>query len=177
MTPDRGPSPVIETERLILRRPEAGDLDGFMAFMTSDRSRFAGGVLDPHAAWRAFGVELGHWELRGFGMFAVTERAAPSTCLGMVGPWYPSGWPERELGWLIWPEAEGRGIAGEAAAAARDHAFGTLGWETAVSYIHPQNARSIALAERLGARRDDAAARPPGEDARETVVYRHRRAA
>ena len=56
-----------------------------------------------------------------------------------------------------------------AAEAARTHVFETLGWDTAVSYIDPQNARSIALAERLGAVRDDSAARPHPDD----LVYRH----
>ena len=59
-----------------------------------------------------------------------------------------------------------------AAAAARDHAFGALGWETAVSYIDPDNIRSVALAERLGARHDPEA-RGPGENS--CLVYRHPR--
>jgi RimJ/RimL family protein N-acetyltransferase len=59
----------------------------------------------------------------------------------------------------------------EAAACARDHAFGVLGWKTAVSYIAPANTRSIRLAERLGAVRDPQAPRFPGEA--EVLVYRH----
>ena len=43
------------------------------------------------------------------------------------------------------------GAAAEAAAAVRDHARTHLGWKTAVSYIDLDNARSIALARRLGA--------------------------
>ncbi len=160
--------PVIETERLVLRGPEPRDCDGFCAFMTSERSRYAGGVLDRPAAWRAFGVELGHWPLRGCGMWAVTMKGV-DTCLGLVGCWYPDGKPERELGWILWEYAEGKGVAFEAAAASRDYAYRELGWDTAVSYIAPENARSIALAERLGAVRDDDADRPSPED----LVYRH----
>ena len=48
--------------------------------------------------------------------------------------------------------AEGRGIAREAAVAARAYAYGRLGWQTAVSMIDPANTRSIRLAERLGCR-------------------------
>ncbi len=51
----------------------------------------------------------------------------------------------------------------------RRHAYEDLGWETAVSYIDPANARSIALAERLGCTRDDAADRVHPDD----LVYRH----
>jgi RimJ/RimL family protein N-acetyltransferase len=67
--------------------------------------------------------------------------------------------------------AEGRGFASEAAAAVRDHAFRALGWPTLVSYMDPENDRSVRLAERLGGVRDDAAARPAGPD--ECIVYRY----
>ncbi|MEO1491568.1 MAG: GNAT family N-acetyltransferase [Pseudomonadota bacterium] len=163
------PSPVIETERLILRRPTPEDQAGSIAFMMSDRSQFVGGPMTRHKAWFAFASELGHWEIHGYGSFAVTVRG-DDTCLGLIGPWFPGGWPEHEIGWLIWPEAEGTGFAYEAALATRAWAYRELGWQTAVSYIDPGNTRSIALAERLGAVRDDAA--PRGVDA-EDLVYRH----
>ena len=67
------------------------------------------------------------------------------------------------------PAAEGKGYAFEAAQAARAHAFDVLGWETAVSYIDPGNARSIELAERLGAVRDPEAAPFHEGD----LVFRH----
>ncbi|TMV69267.1 GNAT family N-acetyltransferase, partial [Thioclava sp. BHET1] len=77
----------------------------------------------------------------------------------------------REMGWSLWSaEGEGRGYAREAARAVIAHAFGPLGWDTAVSYIAPDNARSIALAERLGAIRDDSAAHPGDTPC---LVYRH----
>jgi RimJ/RimL family protein N-acetyltransferase len=73
----------------------------------------------------------------------------------MAGPWYPVGWPEREIGWAIWDDRlEGTGLAREAAEATRADAYGRLGWTSAISLIAPSNARSIALAERLGARPD-----------------------
>ncbi|MEL6197095.1 MAG: GNAT family N-acetyltransferase, partial [Pseudomonadota bacterium] len=69
---------------------------------------------------------------------------------------------------------EGKGITQEAALAARAHAYGTLGWPTAVSYIDHGNDRSIALAERLGAARDAAAAFPGQDEGAEPChVYRH----
>ena len=83
--------------------------------------------------------------------------------------WFPADWPETEIGWIMFEGGEGKGYAFEAAEAARTHVFETLGWDTAVSYIDPHNARSIALAERLGAVRDDSAERPHPDD----LVYRH----
>lgn len=163
--------PRLETERLILRGPEARDWDQWRPFALSERAQYIGGPYTLGTAWRSFGHILGHWVLRGFGTFVVTLKG-DDTAVGGVGPWYPANWPERELGWTCWrDDLEGTGVMFEAACAARDHAFGVLGWDTAVSYIDPPNARSIALAERLGAVRDHAAETPGHEH--EVLVYRH----
>ena len=68
----------------------------------------------------------------------------------------------------LWDRAEGRGIAFEAIRAVRAHAYRTLGWPGAVSYIEPENARSIRLAERLGCVRVDEPTPYPGG-----LVWRH----
>ena len=102
-------------------------------------------------------------------MWAVTLRG-DNDCVGLVGPWTPPDWPETEIGWMMFdPAIEGTGIATEAAAAAVKHAYDVLGWQTAVSYIAHTNARSIRLAEKLGAKLDVGAKAPTPE----TLVYRH----
>lgn len=169
--PIAGPAPVLETARLVLRMPDARDAEGFIRFYGDPRSRHIDGPQDRATAWRMFATEIGHWHLRGFGMWAVCLRDAPDQALGIVGAWCPDGWPEREVGWLLWPESEGRGIGYEAGRAALDHAFGVWGWDTAVSYIAPENARSIDLAARLGALHDPHARRP--DDKPGCLVYRH----
>ncbi|MEO0719488.1 MAG: GNAT family N-acetyltransferase [Pseudomonadota bacterium] len=142
--------PTLETERLILRAPSQSDFDAEAEFYASARSGFVGGPLERDQAWRVFATMIGHWSLRGFGHFAVEERDTGLYC-GLVGPWFPEGWPEPEIGWSIHARAEGRGIAREAAMRARRYVYEELGWTTAISLIDPQNLRSIALAERLGA--------------------------
>ncbi len=169
-TPDLVGVPIVETERLVLRAPASRDVDAYIAAHDEERAQWMGGHSGRDAAWRAFSAITGHWALRGFGLWAVTRKGSEAI-LGTVGCWYPEGWPEREIGWFIFPPAEGLGLAREAALAARDFAYSRLGWATAVSYIHPKNARSIALAERLGAVRDDKAARPKPELG--TLVFRH----
>lgn len=160
----------IETDRLILRRPTGDDWPAARAFFTSVRSKGVGGPLSEDAAFRQLATEIGHWAIRGFGMWAVT-RKGDDTALGLIGPWCPPDWPETEIGWMIWsPQAEGTGIATEAARAAIHDAYTRLGWQTVVHYITPDNARSIALAEKLGARRDDTAPLIPGKDPH--LVYR-----
>lgn len=144
-------TPVLETERLILRAPQADDLAPYAAFYASERAGFVGGPLTEDLAWRGFGHAIGHWVLRGYGMFIVVDKASEKA-IGMVGPWNPATWPEAELGWSLWdPAFEGKGFAREAVIAARNYAYTQLGWTTAISLIAPENAASAALAARLGA--------------------------
>lgn len=142
--------PTLTTERLTLRAQGPEDIAAFTAMMSEPRTAFVGGPLSPELAWRSLAGEIGHWTLRGFGRWSVIERETDLYC-GVVGLWFPEGWPEPEIGWTLAGAAEGRGIGQEAAEAALAHAYNTLGWSTAISLIDPANARSIALAQRLGA--------------------------
>lgn len=163
----------LETPRLILRPPEPGDWTVFHEFMMSDRSTAFGSHRDLARAFRSFAAELGHWQIFDYGMWAVTWRG-DDTCRALVGPWTPPDWPETEIGWMVLDgSAEGTGLATEAARAAIAHAYGVLGWTTAVSYIGPGNARSIRLAEKLGAVLDPAAPQPRPDAP--VLVYRHPR--
>lgn len=165
-----GPTPTLRTERLVLRQPAPRDCDAVCAFLTSERSATLGGPNDAGRAWRIFAQEIGHWAIRGYGMWAVTTPD-DDTAIGMIGPWCPDDWPETEIGWMMFGNAEGKGLAFEAARAAIDDAYSRLGWRTAVSYIAPENARSIALAERLGAVLDPDAPQPKPDQP--CLVYRH----
>ena len=162
--------PTITTTRLTLRGPMASDLDGFVDFFTSDRAKYAGGSSDTAKATREFTEMVDHWALHGFGSF-IMVRKDTGTAIGHVGGLQPSGWPEKELGWSIWRDAdEGHGYASEAVIAARDHLFADRGWTTAISYIAPDNTRSLAFAERLGAYHDESAETPNGL---RCFAYRH----
>jgi RimJ/RimL family protein N-acetyltransferase len=145
-----GQVPRLETPRLILRAPRLADFDLFAAYIASERSRYTGGPLDRNLAWRGFGHMVGHWVLRGYGFFVLEEKAT-GKALGTTGPYFPEGWPEPEIGWTIWDaSAEGKGLASEAALAARAWAYEVLGWQTAISLIVAGNTRSEALAQKLG---------------------------
>ena len=162
---------MIETQNLILRRPVASDWEAYRAFAMSPRSATMDGPHSLGRAWRIFAAELGHWDIRGFGMFAVT-RKGDDEALGLIGPWFPGDWPETEVGWMVLSEkAEGTGLAFEAADASVDYAYKHLGWDTVVSYVDATNTRSIRLAERLGAVHDPNAPNPFPDDP--CLVYRH----
>ena len=161
-------APTISTARLSLRPHRIEDFEPMAALFATDWSVHMGGPVARDDLWRWFAAEVGSWPLLGYGSWAVELPDAGDT-IGQIGVNKPTNFPEVELGWLVYPPFEGRGYAFEAAQAARDWAFGTRGLDTLVSYIDPQNTRSIALAERLGAVRDPAAARPDPDD----LVYRH----
>ncbi|MFP7671975.1 GNAT family N-acetyltransferase [Marivita sp. S0852] len=160
--------PVLDTKRLQLRSPEPEDYPDFKATFASYRSRFMGGPLNPYETWMLYAAEIGHWEIRGFGMWMVHLKDTDKT-VGMAGGWYPAKWPEREIAWIIWPDDAGHGYALEATNRVRRYFYDDQGWDSAVSYLDPKNLDSIRLAERLGATKDHEAATVDGRD----VVYRH----
>ena len=146
----------LETSRLVLRQFVEADLDA-LATMYGDAEtmRFMGTgiVANRQETWRAIGSMLGHWLLRGYGMWAVEERTTGSM-VGRVGFIDPEGWPGFELGWMIDRSRWGRGYAPEAAAAALWFARDVLRKDRVISLIRPANAASIRVAEKIGARRE-----------------------
>ncbi|WP_164860724.1 GNAT family N-acetyltransferase [Parasedimentitalea marina] len=142
--------PTLSTPRLTLRAPEAGDFPDFAAFFASERSKFVGGPATEEQSWRMLATELGHWPLRGYGRWAV-EETETGKLAGIIGLWFPKGWPEPELGWDLMNGFEGKGYATEAALAAREYAYETLGWTTTISLVAPANDGSRGVAKRMGA--------------------------
>lgn len=145
-------SPVIETERLILRKMDVeADLDAFCEFMSDPASvRYIGNkTMDRVTCWRYIAMVLGHWETRGFGFFSMIEKET-GQWVGRAGPWFPLGWPQPEVGWAVHPAHLRKGYGAEAARASVDYAFETLGWDEVIHVIVDGNAASIALAKAVG---------------------------
>ncbi len=143
-------APTIDTSDLVLRGYVESDFEAFAAFGASERARFVGGPQDRWDSWRAFLAGVGHWALRGFGMWMVEHRETGRVA-GRVGHIFNDGWDEPELAWHIYDDFEGKGLAYQATLAARAHAARNFGLDQVISYIDPANARSVALAKRLGA--------------------------
>lgn len=144
----------LETDRLLLRPFTNADHEPYAAICADEEvMRYIGtGVtLNAADAWRSMANILGHWELRGYGMFAL-ELKTTGELLGRAGYLDPPGWPGFELGWLLGREHWGKGYAVEAAKVCLDYAFGVLGRDRVISLIRPDNRRSIRVAERLGER-------------------------
>ena len=163
----------IETERLILRNIDPGrDFDAWAALMADERAvRFLGTPVQNRAlAWRNMAMVLGHWHIRGYGFFSV-ESKATGEWLGRVGPWFPEGWPEPEVGWTIVPEHWGRGYATEAGRACIEYAFRVLGWRRVIHVILPGNGPSIAVAKKLGSTHIRSARGVPGVTDEDVLIY------
>lgn len=142
--------PVLETDRLRLRAAKLDDLPALTAFFQTDRSANVGGPHDERTVYRMMLSTIGSWALKGHGMWHIADRTTDAY-LGAVGILFAPGWHEPELGWNVVKDAEGQGIAFEAAQAARTYAAQHLGHDGVISYIAPDNPRSAALAKRLGA--------------------------
>lgn len=165
------PAPVLHTERLTLRPHVMADFEPLCAVFESERARFMGGPFSRREAWTMFAADVGSWDLQGMGGWGIETKEG--SFLGQVALAQPVHFPEPEIGWMLVPEAEGKGFALEAAEAALGWARSDLRPATLVSYIHIDNARSIALARHLGADLDPDAAYAEGDTPEDTVIYRH----
>lgn len=147
--------PEIETSRLRLT-----------AFTEQHFSRYADMLADPSCtrwigdgrslnrmnAWRSMAMLLGHWHLRGFGMWALENRT-DGTFIGRVGLMRPEGWPDIELGWMLCPDQRHQGFATEASKAALDFAWQRLRASRVISLVRQGNDTARRTAERLGGQR------------------------
>lgn len=141
---------MIETERLRLRRMTTEDLDQLVRLQEDpDVARFMG---RPNRQWLEGWLRSSQaeWAERGHGRLAIVERES-GEFLGRTGLKFWPQFEETEIGWALHPEARGKGYATEAARAVLQwgfERFADLPLVTAM--IQPENAASIAVAERLG---------------------------
>ena len=139
----------IETERLILRPPQAGDFEGWATFFADpEATRHMGGPRSEPLAWRHFLMMVGAWNIQGASSFSLIDKRS-GQWLGWCGPWHPAGWPGREVGWSLAREAWGRGYATEAARALLALAR-TLGHKRLFASHFVDNPASGRVLQKLG---------------------------
>jgi RimJ/RimL family protein N-acetyltransferase len=153
-------TPILETERLILRPPLLEDFEPWVVLMSEPETRFIGGPQSRAEVWRSMMFMAGSWTLQGYSMFSVIEKAT-GRWIGRIGPLNPEGWPGTEVGWSVTRDVYGRGYAPEAAAASIDWVFDNLGWDEVIHCIDPQNVNSQSVARKLGSRPLREAMLPP----------------
>jgi RimJ/RimL family protein N-acetyltransferase len=151
--------PVVETERLRLRRHRVEDFAASCAIWTDPTvvRYITGKPLSTEDVWGRMLRYVGHWALQGYGFWAVEEKATGAMIgdLGMaefkrdVVPGF-DGVPE--LGWVLAAQAHGKGYATEAVRAAVTWGERSLGTRRMVCIIDPENRASIRVAEKCGFR-------------------------
>lgn len=146
--------PSLRSERLVLRAFRLDDLDTYAAIRADPGvARFLGGSpLGKVESWGSMAALCGLWALRGYGMFAV-EEARTGRLIGHAGVLHHADWPAPEIAYALAPNCWGQGYATEAARTARDWFLAKHDPARLVSFIMPENRRSIRVAEKLGARR------------------------
>lgn len=150
--------PVIETERLILRGHTLEDFPAFAAMRADPvvmKYLGKGDLLDEEEAWLRFQSIAGHWQLKGFGTWAIEDRAS-GAMIGAINytdkrrpPSHPaSGAPE--MGWSLASSAHGKGFASEALRAALVWGRAHFGSARIVCVISDDNAASLRVAAKHG---------------------------
>lgn len=156
MTQDKN-IPTIETQNLILRSHQASDLEACAAmWASSEMVRYIGGKPSTRPeSWRRILAYRGHWELMGFGYWAIEEKISKKY-VGEVGfanfmrDIEPSLGNVPELGIILAPQFHGQGYAVEALGAILDWADSIKQWPETVALVSPENIASLKVCERMG---------------------------
>ena len=145
--------PTIKTDRLYLRPFRQDDLDPFTAMVSDPEvismATYTGKPMNRSQAWNWMCMMLGHWHLRGFGIWAV-EEIESRELIGRVGLQFLDWFDDVELVWMLRSQSWGKGFATEAARAAIQYGFQEKGLPRIAAVINIDNQPSINLAERLG---------------------------
>jgi RimJ/RimL family protein N-acetyltransferase len=150
--------PVLETERLILRAHTLADFDAYTAYWADENvTRWTGGgkPLARAEAWLKFLQHPGHWEMCGFGFWAVEEKAS-GQMIGEAGfidlkrDYDPLVNEVPEIGWVIAPSAQGKGYATEAALECMRWGAMHFGHIRVIAAVNVANVASIRVAEKCG---------------------------
>ena len=144
--------PVLTTPRLILRAFSDADADGFHRLLCGrDVLRYFPRTDPPprERVGNMIRAVLRHWEERGYGLWAVTLRE-PEELIGRCGLQRIEETGETELDVLLGAGHWGRGYATEACRASLRFGETTLHPEEIVGIVHPENAASRHLVEKLG---------------------------
>jgi RimJ/RimL family protein N-acetyltransferase len=142
----------LHTERLILRQFQEQDcLQLHRYYSDEEATKFTvARKFSKGDTWRTMASMIGHWQIKGYGPYAVVERSSQRV-LGPIGFWFPNDWPFPEVKWGLAREHWGKGFASEGARAV------LLAWQQyiphthLISLIHQDNQASINLARALGA--------------------------
>lgn len=148
--------PTINTSRVTLRAMRAEDFSRFAEIWATPEvvTHISGQPRSKPQSWDAFLRNAGHWQISGFGQWAIQPHGAGQMA-GQCGFFFGSRGlgedydPYPEAGWVLSPDAQGKGLGLDAAQAAHDWFDRVIAGRT-VCMIAPQNRASLRIAEVLG---------------------------
>lgn len=142
----------LETERLILRQFQDSDWKDLHEYYSDAAATkyTTGRCFTEGETWRTMCGMVGHWQIKGYGPYAVVEKATQKV-LGPVGFWFPNDWPSPEIKWALAPKHWGKGFAKEATKAVQATGREHMPELSLISFINSENTASIKLADSVGA--------------------------
>jgi ribosomal-protein-alanine N-acetyltransferase len=146
---------VFESPRLVGRRLEPEDREAMLAvYGDAAAMRWVGDgtPLTPEECDRWLTVTADNYRQRGYGMFALVERATGAV-VGFAGLVHPGGQAEAEIKYALLRSVWGRGYATEAARALLDYGAAAHGLEEIIATVAPDNHASQRVLARAGMRR------------------------
>jgi RimJ/RimL family protein N-acetyltransferase len=141
----------LETKRLLLRQWRPEDIDPYIEICSDAQvmQYLTGKAFNRLQSWRHMAFLMGHWQINGFGHWAVEEKNS-GQLIGRIGFLQPTDWPGFEIGWTLAKNSWGKGYATEGATKALEHAFTKMNKSQVISIIHPNNEPSKKVATELG---------------------------
>jgi RimJ/RimL family protein N-acetyltransferase len=148
------PSPVLETERLVLWPLSGRDLAAMYQVFNDPAVRrylFDDRPVSLDTARAVLRASARDFPERGVGLFGVRLRGSEDL-VGLCGLRWEEGLGEMEIMYCLVPELWGRGLATEAARACLRFAFEEAGLERVMGGADEPNVASLRVIERLGMR-------------------------
>ncbi len=150
--------PTINTPRITLRAMRREDFPRFAEIWATPEvvAHITGKPWPKTRSWDAFLRNAGHWQIVGFGQWAIQVHGQ-ANMVGQTGFFFGSrGFgedfdPYPEAGWVLDPSVHGQGLGLEAARAAHDW-FDRVIVGPSVCIITPDNEGSLRVAGALGYR-------------------------
>jgi ribosomal-protein-alanine N-acetyltransferase len=142
---------MLETDRLLLRRFRANDVEAVYAMRSdADLMRFIRPAQTDRSESESWiSLVSSRWDAERLGFCAVIEKASGEFA-GWCGLWRLKETQEVEVGYALRAEFRGRGYAHEASEAFLIYGFENLGLQEIVAVARPENRNSRRVMENLG---------------------------
>ncbi len=156
--------PVVETDRLLLRKLELADVPWLARLWCDpDVTRYEGGPREFASVEKSLREDAMSGQPDPFDLWALVEKST-NRLIGHCGLIEKDveGQQEIEVTYTLAQDAWGKGYATEIAGALRDYAASVLKVSRLIALIHPENVASERVAHKIGMHLEQEIVRPGG---------------